>query len=45
MSQNLPSRDPKTVSNHLTTDILDIEGEAFHPDWNYAIKPRILKNP
>ena len=25
--------------------LLDIEGEAFHPDWNYAIKPRILKNP
>jgi hypothetical protein len=25
--------------------LLDIEGEAFHPDWNYAIKPRIPKEP
>ena len=25
--------------------LLDIEGEAFHPDWNYAIKPRIPKDP
>ena len=25
--------------------LLDIEGETFHPDWNYAIKPRIPKEP
>ena len=25
--------------------LLDIEGEEFHPDWNYAIKPRIHKEP
>jgi Rhodopirellula transposase DDE domain len=25
--------------------LLDIEGEEFHPDWNYAIKPRIPKEP
>jgi len=21
--------------------LLDIEGDAFHPEWNYTIKPRI----
>ena len=21
-------------------DMLDISGDAFHPDWNYTIKPR-----
>ena len=25
--------------------LLDIVGDAFHPDWNYAIKPRIPKEP
>jgi hypothetical protein len=20
--------------------LLDIHGDAFHPEWNYAIKPR-----
>ena len=20
--------------------LLDIEGDAFHPEWNYTIKPR-----
>ena len=24
---------------------LDIEGDAFHPDWNYTIKPRHLDEP
>ena len=24
---------------------LDIEGDAFHPDWNYMIKPRCLDEP
>ena len=24
---------------------LDIEGDAFHPDWNYTIKPRCLNEP
>ena len=24
---------------------LDIEGDAFHPDWNYTIKPRRLDKP
>ena len=25
--------------------LLDIEGDAFHPEWNYAIKPRIPREP
>ena len=25
--------------------LLDIEGDAFHPDWNYTIKPRTLHDP
>jgi hypothetical protein len=24
---------------------LDIEGDAFHPEWNYTIKPRQLNEP
>ena len=24
---------------------LDIEGDAFHPEWNYAIKPRQPSKP
>jgi len=24
---------------------LDIEGDTFHPEWNYAIKPRTRRNP
>jgi hypothetical protein len=23
-------------------DALDITGDAFHPEWNYTIKPRQL---
>jgi hypothetical protein len=23
-------------------DALDIAGDAFHPEWNYTIKPRQL---
>ena len=25
--------------------LLDIEGDAFHPEWNYTIKPRRLDDP
>ena len=25
--------------------LLDIEGDAFHPEWNYTIKPRPLTEP
>lgn len=25
--------------------LLDIEGDAFHPDWNYAIQPRRPDKP
>ena len=25
-------------------DALDITGAAFHPEWNYTIKPRQLRN-
>jgi Rhodopirellula transposase DDE domain len=25
--------------------LLDIEGDAFHPEWNYTIKPRIPREP
>jgi Rhodopirellula transposase DDE domain len=25
--------------------LLDIEGDAFHPEWNYTIKPRIHRKP
>jgi hypothetical protein len=24
---------------------LDIEGDAFHPEWNYTIKPRRPNKP
>ena len=24
---------------------LDIEGDAFHPEWNYTVKPRTLSEP
>ena len=24
---------------------LNIEGDAFHPEWNYTIKPRTRKAP
>jgi hypothetical protein len=23
-------------------DTLNIKGDAFHPDWNYTITPRVL---
>ena len=25
--------------------LLDIKGDAFHPEWNYTIMPRILREP
>jgi hypothetical protein len=25
--------------------LLNIEGDAFHPEWNYTIKPRISREP
>jgi Rhodopirellula transposase DDE domain len=25
--------------------LLDIEGDTFHPEWNYTIKPRTRQNP
>ena len=25
--------------------LLDIEGDAFHPEWNYTIKPRTRHDP
>ena len=25
--------------------LLDIEGDRFHPEWNYTIKPRRLADP
>jgi len=25
--------------------LLDIQGDTFHPEWNYTIKPRTRKNP
>jgi hypothetical protein len=25
--------------------LLDIEGDAFHPEWNYSVKPRACQNP
>ena len=26
-------------------NLLDIEGDAFHPEWNYTIKPRPRQEP
>jgi hypothetical protein len=23
---------------------LDIQGDAFHPEWNYTIRPRLIAN-
>ena len=25
--------------------LLDIQGDAFHPEWNYSVKPRARQNP
>ena len=25
-------------------EMLNIEGDDFHPEWNYTIKPRLMPN-
>jgi hypothetical protein len=33
------------LCRELALELLDIEGDAFHPEWNYTIKLRINSEP